>query len=157
MNRITLAGEPGLVQQGVIFLADFDGPATSDMDSRSTVVLYELEHVDPSEASNAAKGILSPRQKTMVKVAVAQSVALADPAAWREFCASAREKGLTIPLVYPYSPEREADPRAAGGDGRRPGGGGEERRRGQGCQARATGQQIGTRYYRSLTTRRDHS
>ena len=33
---------------------------------------------------------------------------LADPAAWREFCASAREKGLTIPLVYPYSPEREA-------------------------------------------------
>ena len=30
-----------------------------------------------------------------------------DAAAWREFCAAAREKGVSVPMIYPYSPEKE--------------------------------------------------
>jgi hypothetical protein len=31
-----------------------------------------------------------------------------DQAAWRQFCADARDAGVKIPMIYPHSPEKEA-------------------------------------------------
>ena len=38
---------------------------------------------------------------------------LTQPAAWQAFCAEARAKGVSVPGIYPYSPEREAAVREA--------------------------------------------
>ena len=63
---------------------------------------------DLIEAKMLEDGVLVAAAEEPAAEPAAPKSELADPAAWREFCASAREKGLTIPMIYPYSPEREA-------------------------------------------------
>ena len=64
---------------------------------------------DLIEAKMLEDGVLVAAAEEPAAEPAAPKSELADPAAWREFCASAREKGLTMPMIYPYSPEREAD------------------------------------------------
>ena len=69
VNRITVVGEPSLVDQAVLFLADLEGTTGEAPDSgSSSIAMLKLTYLTPQNAVTAIGQLLTPRQSAVVKV-----------------------------------------------------------------------------------------
>lgn len=67
---------------------------------------------DEEEEADADEEEEEPAAPAAVVAAVADVDFAADPVAWRQFCADARDAGVKVPMVYPHSEDKEAALRA---------------------------------------------
>ncbi len=65
-NRVAIAGEPTLVEEGVQILRELEGDGTGpiDPDARRTITIFPLANSAPDAMLASIRGVLNPRQAT---------------------------------------------------------------------------------------------
>ncbi len=65
-NRVAIAGEPTLVEEGVQILRELEGDGTGPMDpdARRTITIFPLANSAPDAMLASIRGVLNPRQAT---------------------------------------------------------------------------------------------